>query len=218
MDVDSVVLRSAPRQLRSLGQTSGLTRSTKARLHRHRREFATSIAGVYAGGDIVTGAATVIQAHGRRAPPRAMKAWLRAARHRRWFTPPDACACARLFGFDRRRARLREECTPISWSLRPSPCGQWPPSPVHRLSREAPSLADIVEGHQRDSGDAPTLAASPSAPSRRLRQRHLDHRDHRRRSSRRRWQCRGSLGHPASRIGTKLTNGGDGRISWWRST
>jgi glutamate synthase (NADPH/NADH) small chain len=39
--------------------------------------LATSIAGVFAGGDIVTGAATVIQAMGAgRRAARSMKAWL----------------------------------------------------------------------------------------------------------------------------------------------
>jgi glutamate synthase (NADPH) small chain len=59
-----------------MGQTSGL------RLNRHGYiavddRFATSIAGVFAGGDIVTGAATVIQAMGAgRQAARSMKAYL----------------------------------------------------------------------------------------------------------------------------------------------
>jgi len=51
-----------------LGQTSGLKLDKRGYIATDEN-LATSIAGVYAGGDIVTGAATVIQAMGAAARP-----------------------------------------------------------------------------------------------------------------------------------------------------
>ncbi|MCC7200101.1 MAG: NADPH-dependent glutamate synthase [Gammaproteobacteria bacterium] len=59
-----------------LGQTSGLKLDKRGYIATDEN-LATSIAGVFAGGDIVTGAATVIQAMGAgRRAARGMKAWL----------------------------------------------------------------------------------------------------------------------------------------------
>jgi glutamate synthase (NADPH/NADH) small chain len=59
-----------------LGQTSKLALNKRGYIAADEN-LATSIAGVYAGGDIVTGAATVIEAMGAgRKASRAMKAYL----------------------------------------------------------------------------------------------------------------------------------------------
>jgi glutamate synthase (NADPH/NADH) small chain len=59
-----------------IGQTSRLKLDRRGYIATDEN-LATSMAGVYAGGDIVTGAATVIQAMGAgRRAARAMKAWL----------------------------------------------------------------------------------------------------------------------------------------------
>jgi glutamate synthase (NADPH/NADH) small chain len=59
-----------------LGQTSGLKLNKWGYIETDER-LATSIAGVFAGGDIVTGAATVIEAMGAgRKAAQAMKDWL----------------------------------------------------------------------------------------------------------------------------------------------
>jgi glutamate synthase (NADPH/NADH) small chain len=83
-----------------IGQTSGL-KLNKWGYIQADDSLATSIAGVFAGGDIVTGAATVIQAMGAgRKAARAMKDWLGLR------DTVDSCAEAsvpaadRLFGLD----------------------------------------------------------------------------------------------------------------------
>ena len=59
-----------------LGQTSKLKLDQRGYIATDEN-LATSIAGVFAGGDIVTGAATVIEAMGAgRRAARRMKAWL----------------------------------------------------------------------------------------------------------------------------------------------
>ena len=59
-----------------LGQTSKLALDKRGYIATGE-DLATSIPGVFAGGDIVTGAATVIQAMGAgRKAARGMKAWL----------------------------------------------------------------------------------------------------------------------------------------------
>jgi glutamate synthase (NADPH/NADH) small chain len=59
-----------------MGQTSTLRLNKKGYIH-VGEELATSVAGVFAGGDIVTGAATVIEAMGAgRRAARAMKSYL----------------------------------------------------------------------------------------------------------------------------------------------
>ena len=85
-----------------LGQTSGLKLNKWGYIETDER-LATSIAGVFAGGDIVTGAATVIEAMGAgRKAAQAMKDWLGLR------DTVEACAEAagpaeeRLFGLDPR--------------------------------------------------------------------------------------------------------------------
>jgi glutamate synthase (NADPH/NADH) small chain len=59
-----------------IGQTSRLQLDKRGYLATDA-DLATSMPGVYAGGDIVTGAATVIEAMGAgRKAARSMKAWL----------------------------------------------------------------------------------------------------------------------------------------------
>jgi glutamate synthase (NADPH/NADH) small chain len=59
-----------------IGQTSRLKLNQRGYIEADA-DFATSMAGVYAGGDIVTGAATVIEAMGAgRKAARSMKAYL----------------------------------------------------------------------------------------------------------------------------------------------
>ena len=64
--------------------------------------LATSIAGVFAGGDIVTGAATVIEAMGAgRKAARGMKAYLGLRDTEVVYQPESSDAAARLFGIHR---------------------------------------------------------------------------------------------------------------------
>jgi glutamate synthase (NADPH) small chain len=85
-----------------LGQTSGLKLNKWGYIETDEN-LATSIAGVYAGGDIVTGAATVIEAMGAgRRAARSMKAWL-GLRDTAEACAEDACEAGdRLFGLDPR--------------------------------------------------------------------------------------------------------------------
>ncbi len=85
-----------------LGQTSKLKLNTRGYIATDEN-LATSIAGVFAGGDIVTGAATVIQAMGAgRKAARGMKAWLGLRDTEDVYLPDSSEAAARLFGIDRR--------------------------------------------------------------------------------------------------------------------
>jgi len=85
-----------------LGQTSGLKLDKRGYIATDEN-LATSIAGVYAGGDIVTGAATVIKAMGAgRKAARGMKAWLGLRDSGVVYRPPGADPAERLFGIDRR--------------------------------------------------------------------------------------------------------------------
>ena len=78
-----------------IGRTTKVTLNTRGYIEADD-EFATSMAGVYAGGDIVTGGATVILAMGAgRRAARAMKSYLGIREGR----APDACE-DRLFGID----------------------------------------------------------------------------------------------------------------------
>ena len=68
--------------------------------------LATSVAGVFAGGDIVTGAATVIQAMGAgRKAARSMKAYLGIRDPALAYRPVDGAGT--FFGIDTRRAQFR---------------------------------------------------------------------------------------------------------------
>jgi glutamate synthase (NADPH/NADH) small chain len=75
-ECDSVVFAIGTHANPILGQTCRLALDKRGYIATDE-SLATSIAGVWAGGDIVTGAATVIQAMGAgRRAARAMKAWL----------------------------------------------------------------------------------------------------------------------------------------------
>jgi glutamate synthase (NADPH/NADH) small chain len=76
IEVDSVVYAIGTNANPILGQTSRLVLDKRGYIATDDA-LATSIPGVFAGGDIVTGAATVIQAMGAgRKAARGMKAWL----------------------------------------------------------------------------------------------------------------------------------------------
>ncbi len=84
-----------------LGQTSGLKLDKRGYIATDA-DLATSIAGVYAGGDIVTGAATVIQAMGAgRKAARGMKAYLGLRDTESVYLPDSTAAADRLFGIAR---------------------------------------------------------------------------------------------------------------------
>ena len=84
-----------------LGQTSGLKLDKRGYIATDEH-LATSIAGVYAGGDIVTGAATVIQAMGAgRKAARGMKAHLGLRDTAIVYQPEDFDPATRLFGIAR---------------------------------------------------------------------------------------------------------------------
>ncbi len=75
-EADQVVYAIGTNANPIIGQTSRLKLSPRGYIQADA-DFATSVAGVYAGGDIVTGAATVIEAMGAgRKAARSMKAYL----------------------------------------------------------------------------------------------------------------------------------------------
>lgn len=81
-----------------LGQTSNLTLNKRGYIDTDE-SLATSMAGVYAGGDIVTGAATVIEAMGAgRKAARAMKAYL-GLRDSAVVYAAESPGSERIFGF-----------------------------------------------------------------------------------------------------------------------
>jgi glutamate synthase (NADPH/NADH) small chain len=85
-----------------IGQTSGLKLDKRGYIATDEG-FATSISGVFAGGDIVTGAATVIEAMGAgRRAARSMKAWLGLRDSAEACAEPGSPAADRLFGLDPR--------------------------------------------------------------------------------------------------------------------
>ena len=93
-----------------IGQTSKLKLNKWGYIETDE-DLATSMPGVFAGGDIVTGAATVIEAMGAgRKAARSMKALSRHARRRRVYR--GRRALTPLFGIDLRRAQLRRACGP----------------------------------------------------------------------------------------------------------
>ena len=102
LETDMVVFAIGTNANPILGQTSGLKLNPRGYIECDE-SLQTSIAGVFAGGDIVTGAATVIQAMGAgRKAARGMKAFL-GLRDTAWvYTPSGGDPAARLFGIDRR--------------------------------------------------------------------------------------------------------------------
>ena len=102
LETDMVVFAIGTNANPILGQTSGLKLNARGYIACDEH-LQTSIAGVFAGGDIVTGAATVIQAMGAgRKAARGMKAFL-GLRDTAWvYAPSGDDPAARLFGIDRR--------------------------------------------------------------------------------------------------------------------
>jgi glutamate synthase (NADPH/NADH) small chain len=103
-EADQVVYAIGTNANPIIGQTSRLKLNKRGYIAAEEN-LATSMAGVYAGGDIVTGAATVIEAMGagRRAAA-SMKAYLGLR------DPGQAASAGQLFGIDLREhnfARLR---------------------------------------------------------------------------------------------------------------
>jgi len=95
---DSVVYAIGTNANPILGQTAKLKLDKRGYIATDDN-LATSIAGVYAGGDIVTGAATVIEAMGAgRKAARAMKAYL-GLRDTEVVYAPEAPRTGRRFGF-----------------------------------------------------------------------------------------------------------------------
>lgn len=102
IECDMVVFAIGTNANPILGQTSGLKLDQRGYIATDEN-LATSIAGVYAGGDIVTGAATVIQAMGAgRKAARGMKAFLGLRDTESVYTAPSDDAALRVFGIDRR--------------------------------------------------------------------------------------------------------------------
>lgn len=100
IETDMVVFAIGTNANPILGQTSGLKLDERGYIATDEH-LATSIMGVWAGGDIVTGAATVIQAMGAgRKAARGIKAWLGLRDSDRVYAPP-ASAEERLFGIER---------------------------------------------------------------------------------------------------------------------
>ncbi|HEX7440101.1 MAG TPA: FAD-dependent oxidoreductase, partial [Caldimonas sp.] len=100
-ETDMVVFAIGTNANPILGQTSGLKLDKRGYIATDEN-LATSIAGIYAGGDIVTGAATVIQAMGAgRKAARAMKAYLGLRDTEVVYRPENTDAAGRLFGIDR---------------------------------------------------------------------------------------------------------------------
>jgi glutamate synthase (NADPH) small chain len=101
-----------------IGQTSGLKLNQWGYIGTDDR-LATSIAGVFAGGDIVTGAATVIEAMGAgRKAARSMKAWLGLRDTLEACSAPAGPAEERLFGLDPREhdfalVRVPRDANPV---------------------------------------------------------------------------------------------------------
>jgi glutamate synthase (NADPH/NADH) small chain len=101
IETDMVVFAIGTNANPILGQTSGLKLNARGYIATDEH-LATSIAGVYAGGDIVTGAATVIQAMGAgRKAARGMKAYLGLRDSDCVYRTVPAAADERLFGIER---------------------------------------------------------------------------------------------------------------------
>jgi glutamate synthase (NADPH/NADH) small chain len=93
-----------------IGQTSRLKLNRRGYIETNE-ELATSMLGVFAGGDIVTGAATVIEAMGAgRRAARSMKAFLNIRDTDTIYWPQENASAGRLFGIEiaeRNFARVR---------------------------------------------------------------------------------------------------------------
>jgi glutamate synthase (NADPH/NADH) small chain len=110
IETDMVVFAIGTNANPILGQTSKLKLNKRGYIATDEN-LATSIAGVFAGGDIVTGAATVIEAMGAgRKAARGMKAWLGLRDTDTVYSPGLPEGTDRLFGIapgERNYARVR---------------------------------------------------------------------------------------------------------------
>ncbi len=102
IETDMVVFAIGTNANPIIGQTSGLALDKRGYIAADEK-LATSLLGVYAGGDIVTGAATVIEAMGAgRRAARSMKAYLGLRDTELVYQPESTDPAGRLFGIDRR--------------------------------------------------------------------------------------------------------------------
>ena len=101
LEADMVVYAIGTNANPIIGQTSRLKLDRRGYIATDEN-LATSIPGVYAGGDIVTGAATVIEAMGAgRRAARSMKAWLGLRDTDHIYQERPDGAVATLFGIER---------------------------------------------------------------------------------------------------------------------
>jgi glutamate synthase (NADPH/NADH) small chain len=101
IEADMVVYAIGTNANPIIGQTSKLKLNKRGYIATDET-LATSIPGVFAGGDIVTGAATVIEAMGAgRRAARAMKAWLGLRETDRVYRDEPGGADSTLFGINR---------------------------------------------------------------------------------------------------------------------
>jgi glutamate synthase (NADPH/NADH) small chain len=102
LDVDLVVFAIGTNANPIMGQTSKLKLNKRGYIETDANQ-AASVAGVFAGGDIVTGAATVIEAMGAgRKAARSIKAYLGLHDIDAPYMGDSAGASARCFGIDAR--------------------------------------------------------------------------------------------------------------------
>jgi glutamate synthase (NADPH/NADH) small chain len=102
VDVDLVVFAIGTNANPIMGQTSKLKLNKRGYIDTDA-DLATSVAGVFAGGDIVTGAATVIEAMGAgRKAARSMKAYLGLRDADAPYAGESTGAPGRCFGIDSR--------------------------------------------------------------------------------------------------------------------
>ncbi len=101
IEADMVVYAIGTNANPIIGQTSKLKLNQRGYIATDAN-LATSVPGVFAGGDIVTGAATVIEAMGAgRRAARAMKAFLGLRDSDHVYADPPGEPDSKLFGIDR---------------------------------------------------------------------------------------------------------------------
>jgi glutamate synthase (NADPH) small chain len=99
-ETDTVVIAIGTHANPIIGQTSKIKLNRRGYIEVDAN-LASSMAGVFAGGDIVTGAATVIEAMGAgRKAARSMKAWLGIRDTETVYRPESAGSEGTLFGID----------------------------------------------------------------------------------------------------------------------
>jgi glutamate synthase (NADPH/NADH) small chain len=99
-EADTVVIAIGTHANPIIGQTSKLKLNRRGYIEVDEN-LATSLAGVFAGGDIVTGAATVIEAMGAgRKAARSMKSWFGIRDTDTVYLPESADGAGTLFGID----------------------------------------------------------------------------------------------------------------------